>query len=77
MKNNITNKDENGKLHGLQIDYYLFGNIRLITNYHHGLWHGYRAYFHSDNSIVFEAHFNNGKYTYSENYHHKQIKINI
>ncbi len=77
MKNNITNLDKQGKLHGLQIDYYSNGNIMCITNYHHGLWHGYRVSFNQDKTTYFKGYCNMDKLIYSENHYHNQTKINI
>ena len=77
MKNNIRNYDKNNNLHGVQITYHPNDNISCIENWYHGIYHGYKAWFKSDNSIDLKLYYNMGKWVYSENYFHKQIKIHI
>ena len=77
MKQNIKNKDKQGKRHGKQIRYYPNGNIFCIDNYHHGKWHGYQAFFNDDNSIEYKEYYNMGNSIYSEDHYHKHIQINI
>ena len=78
MKNDIRNYDKNGNWHGLQITYWSNGNIRWITNYHHGKLNGYEAWFNPDNSINFKSYWNMTKWIYEEDHEwNKQIQINI
>ncbi len=77
MKQNIRNYDKDGKAHGKQIWYYSNGNIRWISNYHHGIYHGYQDSFNPDNSIRYKEYFNMGKWIYNENHWRKEIQIKI
>ena len=77
MKKDIRNKDEQGNLHGEQIDYHPNGEIRWILNYHHGKPHGYIAWFYSDNTIEHKSYWNTDKKIYGENHYYNQIEINI
>ena len=75
---NIRNFDENGKIHGLQIDYYPNGNILAITNYHHGKPNGYQGWFKSDKSISYKEYYDMDKLIYVEGHRwSEQIEITI
>ncbi len=77
MKNNITNKDKQGKPHGEQITYHPNENISYIQNYHHGNDHGYIAGFNEDNTIRYKLYFNMGNRIYKEDHWTNLIKIRI
>ena len=77
MKDNIRNKDKQGKRHGKKISYHPNGNIRWISNFHHGKRHGYLAWFYKDKSIQFKQYCNMGKWIYDEYHYDNQIQINI
>ncbi len=78
MKRYIRNYDENGKYHGIQINYYDNENISWIQNNNHGNYHGYSAHFNPDTSIVYKQYYNMNKLIYKEDYlWSKQIRIKI
>ncbi len=78
MKKDIRNLDEQGKLHGKQIDYYSNGDIWFIYNHHHGNAHGYHAWFNDNDGINDKTYCNMGKLIYNEDHlNKKQIEIKI
>ncbi len=78
MNKDIINKDENGKYHGVQIDYHSNGNIKWIANFNRLDLNGYLVRFNPDNSINYKSYWNIDKCIYNENHAwSKQIEIRI